>query len=35
MRKFGVSKYIIGRAIYESKDEERAIRDAYEEINQK
>ena len=35
MRKFGVSKYIIGRAIYESEDEGQAIRDAYAEINQK
>ena len=35
MRKFGVSKYIIGRAIYEANDVGQAIRDAYEEINPK
>lgn len=35
MRKFGVSKYIMGRAIYEANDVGQAIRNAYEEINQK
>jgi orotidine-5'-phosphate decarboxylase len=33
MRKFGVSKYIMGRAIYEAKDIGQTIRNAYEEIN--
>jgi orotidine-5'-phosphate decarboxylase len=35
MRKFGVSKYIIGRAIYETNDIGKAIRNMYEEINKK
>jgi orotidine-5'-phosphate decarboxylase len=33
MRKFGVSKYIMGRSIYEAKNIEQAIRNIYEEIN--
>jgi orotidine-5'-phosphate decarboxylase len=33
MRKLGVSKYIMGRSIYEAKDIGQAIRNAYEEIN--
>ena len=35
MRKFGVSKYIMGRSIYEANDVGQAIRNAYEEINKK
>lgn len=35
MRKFGVSKYIMGRAMYETNDAGQAIRNAYEEINKK
>ena len=33
MRRFGVSRYIIGRAIYEAGDPVQAIYDAYAEIN--
>ena len=33
MRRFGVSRYIIGRAIYEAEDPVKAINDAYDEIN--
>lgn len=33
MRKFGVSKYVMGRSIYEAKNVGQAIRNAYEEIN--
>ena len=33
LRKFGVSKYIIGRSIYEVNDVGKAIRSVYEEIN--
>ena len=33
MRRFGVSRYIIGRAIYEAEDPVQAIYDAYAEIN--
>ncbi len=33
MRRFGVSRYIIGRAIYDAKDPVQAIYDAYNEIN--
>lgn len=35
MRDFGVSKYIIGREIYEAEDPEQAIMDIYKKINQK
>lgn len=35
MRKFGVSKYIIGRMIYESKNPIDTIQYIYDEINQK
>lgn len=35
MRKFGVSKFIIGRYIYEDKDPLQAIQNAYNEINGK
>lgn len=35
MRKFGVSKYVMGRTIYEVNDVGQAIRRAYEEINKK
>jgi orotidine-5'-phosphate decarboxylase len=35
MIKFGVSKYIMGRAIYNADDVGQAIRSAYEEINPK
>ena len=33
MRRFGVNKFIIGRAIYEAENVDNAIEDAYEEIN--
>jgi len=33
MRKFGVTKFIIGRAIYEAENLDKAIEDAYSEIN--
>lgn len=33
MRRFGVSRYIIGRAIYDAEDPVQAIYDAYKEIN--
>lgn len=33
MRRFGVSRYIIGRAIYDDEDPIRAIYEAYAEIN--
>lgn len=33
MRRFGVSRYIIGRAIYDAEDPVKAIYDAYDEIN--
>jgi orotidine-5'-phosphate decarboxylase len=33
MRRFGVSRYIIGRAIYEAEDPIKAINYAYDEIN--
>lgn len=33
MRRFGVSRYVIGRAIYEAKDTRDAIYNAYDEIN--
>jgi orotidine-5'-phosphate decarboxylase len=33
MRKFGVSRFIIGRAIYDAEDPIKAINDAYNEIN--
>lgn len=33
MRRFGVSKYIMGRAIYEANDAIQVIRDSYKEIN--
>lgn len=33
MRRFGVGRYIIGRAIYEAEDPKQAIYNAYAEIN--
>lgn len=33
MVKFGVSKFIVGRAVYEAKDPIKAIEDIYKEIN--
>lgn len=33
MRQFGVSKFIVGRGIYESEDPLKAIKTIYEEIN--
>jgi len=33
MRKFGVSKFIVGRAIYESEEPLNVIKNIYEEIN--
>ena len=35
MRKFGISKYIMGRTIYETNDVAHTIRSVYEEINKK
>ena len=33
MRKFGITKFIIGRAIYDAENLDKAIEDAYAEIN--
>lgn len=35
MRRFGVSKYIMGRSIYETNDVGQTIRNVYEDINRK
>lgn len=35
MRQFGVSKFIVGRGVYEAEDPVQAIKDIYEEINKK